>query len=389
MRSAIMESRIGNEESRFVKTLNFIKKPADTLDDIWNAIRKLIPEAFGKLVAPFIIGSVFFVIHLLEAYNSGKEFYEAYLNEQIAQRKTRLFTSFLSCLFAGAGFGLSISLILGALAEMGVISAAITGIAFFPIIIPGLLASIYSLSLWKLSYILHRAKEDEVDAKAAYETLIENPACDPVRADQLYAAYQQAYNHMLQAEREVALKTIEVTGSILCTLGVLLGTAAAVGAGSVATFGALPLALLVTGVVIGLVSKCIEYKDGKENFKYTQKMRHFFRKLFGLADDHPECAKKHMPKMDKTPKEVDKIPEKLEPLPASDHPGVTKLKLKITQESKKINTSGHRNGFWHVCNKLEVTEVTKVSIDLAADAKDESFSVIKVEPLMTRRMCSR
>lgn len=334
-----------SDESALVKLMDFLKKPADILDDLWNTVRKFVPEAIGAVIGAFLIGFLFFIIHLFEAYTAAKEIYQIYQNEQERQRKTRYITSLLSFVFAGAGVGLSLSLILGALSEVGVISLAVAGMAFFPIIIPGLIAGICALSLWKNSYVLHRAKEDEVSAKNSYEQLISEAYYDSVKADRLFESYQNAYNDRLKAEQVVALNAIELAGSLLVCTGILLGTAAAIGAASIMSFGVVPLVLLIAGVVIGTVSKWIEYKDEKQrnekqDFPLTKRMRHFFRNLFYLPTDEPVL--RHAPKIEKVQNQL--------LLKIKENPKEDKQAVKVIPESKHSvesnKSSTNPNHFW-------------------------------------------
>ena len=271
---------------KFIKTLNLLKKPVDILDDAWNGTRGILSPRIVELVGPFLVGSVSVFIHLLEGYNSITEFFEAYREEQIGQRKTRLLTNFLSFFMAGAGAGLSVTLLVGGLAEMGWLATEVASMALLPFLIPTLLFGIYSLSLWKHSYVLHRSKEIEEEAKKEYENYIKQPNFHHSEAERLFKAYQDAHEARLTAEKEVALHTIEVAGSALVCVGILLGTAAILG--SIASFGALPLGLLIGGVALGFASKIYEYFDDKKELGPIDKLINYFRKVFDLPIQEPQ-----------------------------------------------------------------------------------------------------
>ncbi len=283
--------------SKMMKFLNLIKKPADIIDDTWNAMRKLLPEAIIGVVGPFLIGSLFFVINFLEGINAAQEFREAYENELIGQRKTRILASLFSFMLAGTGFGLSTAMLIGAFSQLGMISASISGMAVFPFVIPAALLCMYSISLYKHSYVLFRSNQIEEQAKNAYENYIYEKCItgknfSQAEADRLYDHYKNTHETRLEAEREVALSTLEVVGSALICTGILLGTAALIGA-SAASFGALPLALLIAGVTIGFASKLLEWRDNKHHFDYTRRMRNFFRRQFDLPNDEPQLIHEH------------------------------------------------------------------------------------------------
>lgn len=271
---------------KFIKILNLLKKPVDVIDDSWNGMRNLLSPRIVEMVGPFLVGGVSVFIHILEGYNSIKEFWEAYRQEQIGQRKTRLLTSFLSFGMAGAGAGLSVALLIGGFAEMGLLAVEVSSMALLPFLIPTLLFGIYSLALWKNSYVLHRSKEIAEEAKNEYENYIQQPLYDFLEAERLFQNYQTAYGERLEAEKEVALHTLEVVGSALVSVGIFLGIAATIGA-SVASFGALPLGLLVGGVALGFASKIYEYLDGKKDPSYSERLRTYFRNKFNLPDDEP------------------------------------------------------------------------------------------------------
>ncbi|EKD73383.1 MAG: hypothetical protein ACD_45C00337G0001 [uncultured bacterium] len=314
---------------------NMGKKIVDTLDDAWNFLKRVVSPHVISLVGPILVGAAGFIIHIAEGLQGIKGAYQAIRNEKIGQRKTRIATGVLTFALGGAGAGLGLSLVASAL------GAAVAGvaIAWIPILLPALLVGIYGLSLWRRSYILHRAKQEEAQAKADLIEFTHNVSEKlTLLRDELKAveqkknelqpkieeilrlreknapltqgqtqAYEQYINIMhaisekqttyaelqgefdgkqhiyafyrekrLQAERDVAFGTIEVAAASLVAVGCILGAVAVIGAASVASFGLIPLALLIVGVVIGITEKYFEYQDEKNHFAYTRRLRNWF-----------------------------------------------------------------------------------------------------------------
>lgn len=256
-----------------IKTLfNIGKKFVDIMDDLWSTLRGVLPAETIRVYSPFIMGSVGFITHLGEGVQGAKEAYRAYKNEKIGQRKTRILSSVLIFMLSGAGLGLATSLIAEAL------GATISGTAmvFAPVLIPGFLTAIYSLALWRKAYIFYRAKEEEAKAKLEYEQAfsgrsLENPLTDTDKEEKKIR-FEALREERLLAERDMAFNIIEVATSILVVTSTVLGTAAIVGA-SVASLGALPLVLLLTGVIGGVGCKLLEYYDEKNEFKFSRQLR--------------------------------------------------------------------------------------------------------------------
>ncbi len=269
------------------------KKLVDTIDDVWAAMRSFLPHQLIEAVSPILIGSVGFIIHLGEGYEGGKLAYEAYQNEKIGQRKTRILTSVLTFMLAGAGAGMSVAFV--ASAAGAAVSAG--AVALFPVLIPSALTAIYGLSLWRQSYIFHRAKEEENKAWDEYQKALEEmsgPLADidnfNKESDHDHAIilgtlggikqhYEELREKRLEAEGNVAFTTMEVAASILVLVGLALGTTAVVGAAA-ASMGIAPLALIVTGVVFGVGTKYFEKMDEDANHVHIHKIRNWFVNTF-------------------------------------------------------------------------------------------------------------
>lgn len=335
-----VENNAENNTSPFVKFFDVIKKLIDMSDDVWNALKGFMPQDLANTVGPILTAGVGVVIHFREGYEGLKLALQAYKDEKIGQRKTRIASSVLIFMFAGTGFGLSTALILGAAAGL-----TIAGTLLMPTLICAFLTGIYALSLWRKGYTFDQAKIAEAKEEANYNhykaTEFENDhrqlntlkseltqlntqknefnsrniefilqkctshqqlddtekttLADYKKLTQQIAIKQNTHavllakmegiehrvnffrEERLKAEREVAFGTIEVAASALVAIGTLLGTAALIGAG-IASFGALPTAILVTGVLLGFISKYLENKDEKNNFAYSRGIRNWFTK---------------------------------------------------------------------------------------------------------------
>lgn len=269
----------------------------DIIDDAWAAMRSFLPHHVIEAVSPILIGSVGFIIHLGEGYEGAKLAYKAYQNEKIGQRKTRILTSVLTFMLAGAGVGMSLAFIASAVGA----AVSATAVALFPVLIPGALTAIYGLSLWRQSYIFDRAKAEEGKAWDEYQAALKttSESLDEVRKRSvennynfyeddyafmvgMLAAKKQQYEELrekrLEGEADVAFTTMEVASSALVLVGLALSIPAVVGA--TATFGLLPLAIIITGVVFAVGTKYFEKIDEDANHAYTQDIRNWFINTF-------------------------------------------------------------------------------------------------------------
>lgn len=335
------EEKLKSAQGALAATFDIGKKLIDVVDDVWSAMKNLLSAETIELVGSYLIGSIGAIVHAKEGYEGIKEFNEAYHNENIGQRKTRLIASTLTIMLAGTGIGLG-----GSLIAVG-IGVSVAGAALFPALICGFLTTIYFVGLLKRSYILNQAIEAEAKAKQELDEYLQNEyPQDQARLNQLtleihsleakkqryednginqilckrenqehlsFEEYQSltSYSHIsrqlaekqtgyatltnkkerleqcyrrqqserLVAEREVAFATLEVAASALVLIGTILGTAALIGA-SIASFGIAPLAIIVTGVVIGVVSKFLENKDEKNQHSYSRSIRNWFCNLW-------------------------------------------------------------------------------------------------------------
>ncbi|VVC76849.1 hypothetical protein AQUSIP_21760 [Aquicella siphonis] len=327
------------------KPFDIGKKFIDLIDDIWNAVgRSALPAKIVEKVAPFLVGAVGAIIHAVEGVQGLWDAIKAIRKEKSRNRKTKIAAGLLTFMLGGTGVGLSLSYIafgLGAQvlgsALMPVLIPALLG-RIYSVQLWKLSYRLHTLkdreakaerklnafkiqnaqsmltlemdirAITQEKKLLEEANAvilEKVQARKASDTDLErlkaNDKAISTLSSRLYekntqltqlknqeARLQTKYNRLrekrLQAERDVAFKVIEITASMLVVTGVTLGATALLGAGTVATFGALPIALLVTGVVIGIGVKVFEYIDEKNNHKYSNAMRGWFAdKLDRLA----------------------------------------------------------------------------------------------------------
>lgn len=268
-------------ESPLLKAFDLIKKPADSMDDIWRSSQGAMPKNVAEGGGPYIIGSLMFFIHLVEGIHGYYDAMEAYHNEKIKQRKSRIAVGVTTCMLAGAGMGMSASYLLkSSVSTLAVSSAAM---AVFPVLMPAFLCAIYTMALGRKIYTLGEAIEVEQSAKSDYLCFMKSEMTDPEQEQKLLKKYQDACQDRLDAEKQVAFGALEVLGSMLVTVSVILSSVALLGAASVATFGVLPMALAITGVVIATLSKILEHQDEKNNGCYTRKLRNLFFKSLDVA----------------------------------------------------------------------------------------------------------
>jgi hypothetical protein len=357
--------------SQLRQAFEILKKPIDVSDDVSQALKNSVPA----IVAPILIAVAGFIIHLGEGYKGAKEAYTAYKNEKIGQQKTRILTGVLTVLAAATGVGLSAALlaatvgatVAGAVFMPFLIPALLTGIYGMALWRKSYILhqarkaeqfakEHYEQSLQEIEEnrtsfqeiqtlnreesILKIKFSDIIDKKKSNQPLAEEEnkqyaeyqnklseisekrvACETqmviryAKLENSRRLYQACHERRLKAERDVGFAVPELFGSILVSCGVALGIAALVGA-SIATFGALPLALIITGITIGVVTKTFEHVDNKNNHKYSSGVRRFFKKLFSSSkkpspteEDTLTKSVMNQPAINEDEKEVKKIKE--------------------------------------------------------------------------------
>lgn len=284
------EYKAGEKRSPLRAFFDITKKIVDILDDAWAMIRSVIPPFIFNLVAPFLTSGVGFIIHLFESYQGIKEARQAHRHKTIGQRKTRLAVGITTAIIGITGALLAITLLAGAL------GAAVTGMGALFVLVPGFLTGIYAISLCKRSYILSQAvvnqrltnlaltkSNNQLSRYHKNQTVVSNDdfALCEHQCALLKQDYEFARTERLKAERSFAFNSIEVFASVVVLTGTILSTTALFTAATIATFGAAPIALLVTGVLIGLLCKACDYFNEKKNGAYTNKIRNWFT---GLGD---------------------------------------------------------------------------------------------------------
>lgn len=309
---------------------------------ITKPLKIWIPQDLVNAITPFLVGSTNLIIHFCEAVEGFLDAIKAIKKTKTVARTTKIITGFLIAAIGATGTGLCLSYI--ASAAGAAVSGALYMPVLIPalltcIFIVGLGKNADILASVKK---LHKKEKRELKLLEEYadkldrtkSALIENleaqksrliaernrivfnlPNRERIDVDtqkvlaklnhdisaiskeqnlysfQIDDAYQavekqkvqveKVYQKKLAAERAVAFKTIELTASIIVLTGTILGTAAILGAASVATLGFLPLGIVIAGVVIASAFKLFEYIDGKKDHKYTNGMRNFFTNKIG------------------------------------------------------------------------------------------------------------
>lgn len=317
-----------------------VKKFIDIIDDVWSSLKNTpIAKEIIDLLNPFLVGAAGGIINVVESVLGIKRAYKAYNNKNIGQRKFRIGTGVAVSILGAGGTAAAIMLILSGA------GIAVAGAVAMPVVIPGTLLGIYSLMLLRKAYTFHRAKQEEAKAEAEYKTLLHDqielnnlqnhsnvvhtllkklqPEIASILARQTHhnkitaadqrtldeyksylelqekldtrynkledkieqakTKYQHAHEERLKAERKVGLGTAEVIASSIVLAGTILGLTALLGVASVASFGVLPLALIIIGVVIGVSAKIFEKIDNKNGNKLSAGIRGFFSRLFSRS----------------------------------------------------------------------------------------------------------
>lgn len=279
---------------------NVGKKIFDSVDDLWTALKGLLPLYLIELVSPILIGSIGFVIHFFEGFGGLKQAYHAYKNEQTPQRKTRIVAGVLTSIFAGVGIGLSITLLAAAA------GVAVASEPLLPMLIPTFLTAIYSVALWKKTYIYTQAKRNEAIAKSIYDDCIEKNqaklitfknACEQkltrkelndlgpnwqnecAEIQGQIDAHQQTYHYFqdmrFKAGLKIGFSVLEVlTSATILTFTILGATALLTGLG-VGSFGIVPL-VVGCAVVIGASAKAFEEIDARRNHTPAKNIKNWF-----------------------------------------------------------------------------------------------------------------
>ncbi|HSW71493.1 MAG TPA: hypothetical protein VLH77_05890, partial [Gammaproteobacteria bacterium] len=152
--------------SKLRTLFNIGKKLFDILDDIWSTLRLYLPQPLVKFITPFVTGGVGFVIYLGETVQGVRAIHRAYKNEKKkGQKKTRLISAIASTVIAASGVGIALSMmayLLGA-------AVSTVLVTWSPILVPGLLAGMYSLVLLRRACVFHKAKQEEARDRQALE----------------------------------------------------------------------------------------------------------------------------------------------------------------------------------------------------------------------------
>lgn len=283
------------QASKRTPILNLGGKILSFLDNAWGGIQSLfLADLAGPIVA-ILTGIFGFILYLGESIQGLKDAYKAYKNEKKRQRKTRIMTGVLSFMAAGAGVGVSIALFAGTL------GATVSGgtLALAPILISAFFVAIYGLALWRNSYIFsmnkldilkaHREKREcevtigrilrelselKKEAKSTLSLLSEY-ATWSVALEMKTEELERCCEKSLRAERRVAFNSIDIFTSSMILVATIMGASILLGV-SAASFGVVPLVLLIVGVVIGTGTQLFEYYDEQSKYTITRNIRNWF-----------------------------------------------------------------------------------------------------------------
>lgn len=324
-----LERSIAQEKKPTIALAEYLKKIVIFIRNKLRIFQAASILNLTPLVAVLLTGSFGFILHFWEGAQSLVEALRAYQNQNIPQKRTRIVTHGLTALFAGTGVGLSLTLL------ASLLGAVVSGTALIvsPFIISGFFAAIYGLALWRNIYILSQVKEQEIKAQHDFaktsllkytclaelhkletqikqlQTKLLNPGQqqplneqdDAVKQEykglmqamtiqqrelsklsiQFMVAEKQltlAQEKKFQAERTLFFNIIDTTASILTLVATILITAAILG-GSIASFGAVPLGLLIAGVVIGVINQLFKHYDSNKECSYTRLLRNKLTQL--------------------------------------------------------------------------------------------------------------
>lgn len=320
-------------------TYAVFKPVVNVLDDIVSALRNGVKNlSLSANTIPFLVGASSGVVAVLEgkssfsrAIKSIKKYVDfSPLKRKNKQLKTRIFTSLGALYLSSIGIWLGSSYI-AYTAGLPVLAGSFLS-PFIPVILPAVLTGICLLNLGRHAYVLYQAKKLEASTKQQYELdkgllsdckkkhaevkqnvkeciaefhrinasdeiekntklkqckrklldyISDNRAADEEIAKletQLVKSsknYEKWRENRLNAERKTVLAGVDLAVQAAFFVGSILGTAAIIGA-SVASLGALPLAITVCAVVISISIKLFEVVDKKYNHKFSRGMRDWF-----------------------------------------------------------------------------------------------------------------
>lgn len=264
----------------------------DTADEAWDGMKGILPPKLLNTIGPYLGGGASFFIHLTEIFSGATEAHKYVKNENAPQRKTNIVSNIIISALGFVGVTFSIGWILGAA------SIIVPFASLLPAAVCVVFTAIYAVKLWRTSYTLHetlRAEPEELKKieglmqlicdkevelnnkrkKTSDEEALSQFIAENKRTYEKYYAKQKelVYKKTLLAEREVAFATLEIVISVLTVVGTILLVGSIVG-GSIASFGTLPIALLVGGAVLGVCKMVYEWVDNK--FDITKKIKNFF-----------------------------------------------------------------------------------------------------------------
>lgn len=264
---------------------------AGATDDLATAMKKVLGD-----IAPIVLGGAGALSHLLEGRealldirktlqkrkkaDNEKELQknnDIIKKHQVVQFRTRIAAHTARLGIAGAGVGTSAAYIAFA------VGASVLGGPIMPVIIFGLITVAAAFHLWTHASILHQAKKDEASAKIARDDALKSfdenkiNKDDPNFAEEIKiiaskeSAYQACMQKRSKAENKVAFSTLELVVTAVVLASTIMGVAAILGAATVASFGAAPLAIGAAAAGVAIAIKL--YRLGDKHFHWTERMK--------------------------------------------------------------------------------------------------------------------
>ena len=163
-------------ENNLRRILNILKKPIDSIDDIWLGITK-IAKSLPANISSYLIGAFGFMIHHWEGVHEAKEQLEEAKNPHFGQHDSRVAAVRISQLFSYIGRILATTLILDTfttdIADVSWFNKfnsfltdtlgfnGIPRIELFPFLISGFAAAIYATHLLRKGYSFYAEKTNQ------------------------------------------------------------------------------------------------------------------------------------------------------------------------------------------------------------------------------------
>lgn len=327
------KSKFKQFASRLKSIFNVAKKFID--DEIYYLFKPLFGGSLNKITESILMGSLMIFVFCQEGYGAIKDLIESLFNKEAEQRKTRVVTG--SLILASALTGIGLIGALTAEAFGATVAGMVFMPVVLPAIMVGIYSlaltrRAYKLSVEKKKELEARALyEDELEnneierqklkfdleeledqyrkiqqqideylKKSQTQIPTEEEAHQHIsnlvtqlhveeeihkieatqhvldkRDETAKQTYQPYLDERLDAEREVAFATIELSTSAIILVSAILGASFIIGA-SVLSLGAVAFGLLLAGVCIAGAAKLFEWIDDETEHACTKWIRRLF-----------------------------------------------------------------------------------------------------------------